>query len=102
MNKQQVEKAIAELKKGKKRNFSQSYDLIINLKAINPKSDSVDLFVTLPHPKPKKSKVAAFVGQQLVTQSEKLCDLAIKEADFPKYQDKIKFVHLCFMADPFM
>ena len=58
MNKQQVEKAIAELKKGPKRNFSQSYDLIINLKAINPKSDSVTLFVSLPHPKPTKPKIA--------------------------------------------
>ena len=37
MNKQQVEKAITELKKGPKRNFSQSYDLIINLRNLDLK-----------------------------------------------------------------
>ena len=87
MNKQQVEKAIKELKKGTKRKFSQSYDLIINLKAINPKSDNVDFFVTLPHPKPKKPKVAMFAGSELKDQAEKFCDIVITESDFPKYSD---------------
>ncbi len=87
MNKQQVEKAIKELKKGTKRKFSQSYDLIINLKGINPKSENVDFFVTLPHPKPKKPKIAIFSGPELKDQAKQVCDLVITEADFPKYAD---------------
>ena len=87
MNKQQVEKAIAELKKGTKRKFSQSYDLIINLKAINPKADSVNLFISLPHPKPTKPKIAIFSGPELKDQAEKVCDLVLTESDFSKYSD---------------
>lgn len=87
MDKQQVEKAISELKKGKKRNFSQSFDLIINLKGINPKADSVNFFVSLPYPKPQKPKVAIFAGPELKDQAEKVCDLVIVESDFPKYTD---------------
>ena len=35
MDKEQVKKAIEELKKLPKRKFSQSYDLIINLKKVS-------------------------------------------------------------------
>ncbi len=88
MKKEQIQKAIEELKKGKKRNFSQSYDLIINLKHINIKSNPLDFFVSVPHPKSKKLKIAAFVAQELTDQSDKFCDLTINEADFAKYDKK--------------
>ena len=102
MNKQQVEKAIAELKKGPKRNFSQSYDLIINLKAINPKSESVAFFATLPHPKPKKPKIAMFAGSELKDQAEKVCDFVITESDFSEYADPKKIKKLAQEYDYFI
>lgn len=88
MKKEEIQKAIEELKKGKKRNFSQSYDLIINLKGINIKSDPVDFFTNIPNPGSRKSKIAAFVALELVEQAKKHCDLVITEADFPKYDAK--------------
>ena len=88
MDKETVKKALEELKKQPKRKFTQSYDLIINLKNIILKQNPVDFFVTLHHPKGKKIKVAAFVDQQLRDQAEKYCDLVISEKDFDKYHDK--------------
>tara|TARA_Y100000310_G_C20555038_1_gene750074 strand:+ start:547 stop:1188 length:642 start_codon:yes stop_codon:yes gene_type:complete len=102
MNKQQVEKAIAELKKGPKRNFSQSYDLIINLKGINPKSENVDFFVTLPHPKPKKPKIAMFAGPELKDKAKQVCDLTITESDFSQYADPKKIKKLAQEYDYFI
>jgi len=90
MEKDQIQKALEELKKQPKRKFSQSYDLVINLKNIVVKTNPVDIFVTLHYPKGKKIKVAAFVDQQLADQADKFCDLTIKEMDFPKYQQDLK------------
>jgi len=88
MKKEDIQKVIEQLKKEKKRNFPQSYDLIINLRGVNVKSDPVDFFVGVPHPKSKKLKIAAFVAQELTEQANKFCDLTIKETDFPKYDAK--------------
>ena len=85
MDKEQVQKALAELKQQPKRKFSQSYDLIINLKNIEIKSHPLDFFVTLPHPKGRKIKVAALVGQELAEAATKFCDLTIRETEFAQY-----------------
>lgn len=88
MDEQQIQKAIEQLKTEKKRKFSQSYDLIINLKSIDIKTNPLDFSITLPHPKPKKVKIAAFVAQELTEQANKFCDLAVREVDFSKYDKK--------------
>ena len=88
MDKEQIQKALEELKKLPKRKFTQSYDLIINLKNILIKQNPVDFFVTVKYPKGKKVKVACFVDQQLAEQAQKHCDLVIKDTDFAKYTDK--------------
>ena len=88
MNKEDVKKAIEQLKKQPKRNFSQSYDLIINLKNIVIKTTPVDFFVTLHHSKGKTVKVAAFVDNKMEEEAKKYCDLAINETEFVKYKDK--------------
>lgn len=85
MNKEQVKKALGELKGNPSRKFKQSYDLIVNLKNIIIKQDPVDLFLTLPSSKGKKMKIAAFIDQQLADNAEKNVDLAIKDNDFEKY-----------------
>src|SRR3989338_4313968 len=88
MDKQHVQKALDELKQQPKRNFSQTYDLVINLKNLITKQEPIDVFVTLPHNKGKKIKIVALVDQQLAGQAEKFCDLVIREVDFSKYDKK--------------
>ena len=88
MDKQQVKKALDELKQFPKKKFSQSYDLVINLKNLVTKQEPIDLFVTVPHSKGRKIKVAAFVDQQLAAQAEQFCDLVIRETEFQRYDKK--------------
>ncbi|MFH0701009.1 MAG: hypothetical protein V2A62_01075 [Candidatus Woesearchaeota archaeon] len=85
MDKEQVKQALEELKKLPKRKFSQSYDLIINLKNIELKTTPIDFFATLPSPRGMKLKIAAFVDQELVEQANKFCDLTVKENEFSRY-----------------
>ncbi len=88
MEKEQIQKALQELAQQPKRKFTQSYDLIINLKNIDIKTNPLDFFVPLPYPQGKVVKVAAFVAQELAEPASKFCDLAIKESDFPQYANK--------------
>ena len=92
MDKEKVQKALAELKELPKKKFSQSYDLIINLKNFEIKKNPLDLFVSMHHTKGKKVKVAAFVGQQLEDQANKHCDLTITEPEFAKFKEDKKAV----------
>ncbi len=82
--------AIGELKKGPKRNFSQSVDMIVTLRDLNVKNpeEQVDFFTTLPKNFKKNKKIAAFVGTELQEKAEEVCDLVIPEQDFEKYKDK--------------
>ncbi len=93
MEKQQAIKAIEEVKKlNKERKFSQTYDLIINLRGINLKKpeEKVDFFMQLPHSKGRPQKVCALVGGELAEEA-KNCDFAITQKDFQGYkQDKRK------------
>jgi len=73
MDKAQIQKALADIKAQPPRKFTQSYDLVINLKNLELKSNPVDLFVTLPFPKGKSVKIAAFVDRELVEQATKFC-----------------------------
>lgn len=88
MNKEQVRQALDKIKEQPKRKFIQSYDLVINLKSQTVKNHPLDFFVTLPHSKGRKIKVACFCDQQLREQAKKFCGLTIDENDFEKYKDK--------------
>ena len=76
----------------KKRNFSQSVDLIINLKGINIKKpdENINTFILLPHSKGKESKIAALVGKELINQAKSAVDIAIEHDEFPKFQQDSK------------
>jgi large subunit ribosomal protein L1 len=102
LEKIQIQKALDELKKQPKRKFSQSYDLIINLKNLDTKQNPVDFFATLHFPKGKKIKVAAFVDQELDEQATKHCDLVIKEPEFASYKDSKKAKKLADEYDYFI
>jgi large subunit ribosomal protein L1 len=91
MDRKSVDKALKELRNAdNKRKFSQSFDLIINLKDLNMKNpeEAVDFFVTLTHGLGKKVKVAALTGPELEERAKQVCDLVISLRDFDKYSDK--------------
>ena len=102
MDKKNVQKALAEIKEQPKRKFSQSYDLIVNLKNLVIKSSPLDFFVTLHYPKGRAVKVAAFVSNQLIDQAKKHCDLALTESDFKQYGDKKALKKLAESYDYFI
>lgn len=91
MDKEQIQTVIAKAKDtSKKRNFKQSFDLIINLKGIDLKKQEhqIDTFITLPHSRGKKVKVCALVGAELEEHAKTVCDFVILSDNFEKYKDK--------------
>lgn len=102
MDKEHVQKAIEALKAQPKRKFTQSYDLIVNLKNIQVKQNPVDFFTTLHFSKGKEIKVAAFVNQSMHEEASKWCDLVIEEKDFAKYSDKKAMKNLAKQYDYFV
>ena len=105
MDKNQVIQTLKQVKENStKRKFTQSYDLIINLKDIDLKKpeQSINSFVTLHHSKGKKAKICALVGPELIPQAKQVCDLAISVDDFPKYQDKKEARKLAVKYDFFI
>ena len=91
MDKEQIQSAISKAKDtSKKRNFRQSYDLIINLQGLDPKKQEhqIDSFVTLSHSRGKKIKVCALIGAELEEQAKEVCDFVILSDSFEKYKDK--------------
>lgn len=105
MDKKRILKALEKLKKeSKKRNFSQSVDLIVTLKDLNMKNndDQVDFFVNLHHPINKKMKVCALVGPELADECKKVCDETISATQFPEFKDKKKAKALAKKYDFFI
>lgn len=71
----------------KKRKFTQSVDIIINLRGLNLKKpeEMINTFATLPYSKGKESKIAALVGNELVTKAKEACDIVIHKDEFYDY-----------------
>ena len=91
MDKNNVKKALEELKKiNKKRKFSQSYDLIVTLQNLDLKKPEqhVDTYVTMHFSKGKKTKVCALVGPELQDEAKKVCDTTITADEFSRYDKK--------------
>jgi len=81
MNKEIILKALQELRKQEKRKFSQTVDLIINLKNFDIKRENINLFVSLPY-KIKDKKVCAFL-----TKKSNIVN-TITKAEFEGYKGK--------------
>ncbi len=79
--KEQLKKALSELRKGKERKFDQTADLIINLQKFDPKRSQTNLFISVPH-KIKDKKICAFL------ESENKDIETIRPEQFKKYSDK--------------
>lgn len=93
--KEDLKKALVELRKGKERKFDQTVDLIINLQKVELKKTSVNIFVNMPH-KVKDKQIAAFLevdnsNVDTVTQN-----------NFKKYTDKKKLKDLVKKYDFFI
>lgn len=80
--KEKILAALNELRKQEKRNFTQSVDLIINLKDFNVKADALNILVILPHPTAEK-KICAFLEKP-----NNHFDFTVTRADFARYQNK--------------
>lgn len=79
--KEDLKKALIELRKNEKRKFDQTVDLIINLQKYDIKKNPLNLFLTVPH-KIKEKKIAAFLEVK-----DKALE-TITPSDFRKYSDK--------------
>lgn len=89
MDKESILKAVQEAKKtGKKRNFVQSFDLIINLKLGIKKEGDITAAAILPHPKSKKTNICAIVDDELATQAKGIFYKTILKSDFKKIDKK--------------
>lgn len=106
MDKNQILKVLESIhKSSKKRKFKQTIDLIINLKELNLKKpeENINTFVVLPYDRGKESKIGAFVGEELVTKAEGVCDEIIHQKDFATIgQDKKKVKKLAKKIDFFI
>lgn len=76
-----VKEALQELRKEEKRNFEQSFDLIINLKSIDVKKENIGGIISIPY-KIKEKKVCGFL-----TKKSELVK-SIGQLDFAKYKEK--------------
>ena len=81
MNKESILKALQELRKDKKRKFSQTADIIINLRNFNIKRENINIIANLPH-KVKDKKICAFL-----TKKSEIVD-TITKPEFSKYKGK--------------
>lgn len=80
-------------KYSKKRNFNQSFDLIVNLVTLNLKKpeENIDFHVILPHSRTKKIKICAFVGNELEDKA-KIFDKVIKSDEIQIYKNDKKSI----------
>jgi large subunit ribosomal protein L1 len=93
MDKSNIQQAVAKALEDKgKKNFSQTVDLIVNLKEIDLKKNDqqVDVFVTLPHQKGKAAKVCGLVGPELFKDAKANLDDAIEAHDFDTFKNNPK------------
>lgn len=91
----ELKKALEELRKQKKRKFTQTVDLVINLKGIDLRRDNIALVANLPY-KIKDKKVCGFL--------EHKSDLVktITKPEFAKYKEKDALRHLVKEFDFFI
>lgn len=93
--KEQLQKALVELRKEKQRKFDQTLDLIINLQKFDIKKNQLNFLITLPH-KIKDKKIAGF----LEVKNSNIDTITLEE--FKKYTDKKKLKDLVNKYDFFI
>ena len=105
MEKEELQSALQKAKDvSEKRNFKQSFDLVINLKGLDMKKQehNIDAFITLPHARGRKAKVCALVSAELFEQAKQVCDFVIISDTFEKYKEKREIKKLANGYDYFV
>jgi len=95
MNKQAILASIQKVREvSPKRNFEQTFDLVINLKNINIKKqeERVELYTHLHFPKGKKPKVCALVDKELISKAKEIFNFVVSKDDFLKYKKDKKLI----------
>ncbi len=88
MNKENVLKVLNEIKTSSpKRKFTQTIDLIINLKDLDMKKteQQIDFFGSVHFRRHKEVKVCALVGPELLEHAKEVCDFTIPNEEFSEY-----------------
>ena len=93
--KEDLQKAVAELKKEPARKFDQSVDLIINLQKFDVKKTPINMFISVPH-KIKDKKICGF----LEIKNENLD--TITKSEFKRYSTKQEIKKLARAYDFFI
>ena len=90
-----IKSALEELSKEKKRKFTQSLDLILNLKGLDLRRENISAVFTIPY-KLKEKNVCGFLENKsdLIT--------TITKPDFAKYKDKKALKNLIKKYDFFI
>lgn len=91
----ELKDAITELRKNEKRKFDQTVDLLVSLKGIDMKRDTMNVVISVPH-LIREKKVCAF----LTKKSDLLP--TITEADFAHFKDKKALKQLVKQYDFFI
>lgn len=75
-----------------KRNFKQTFELVVPLKGIDVKraAQDVDFFVTLHYSKGAVPKICALVGPEMSDEAKAHCDFHIVLDDFKNFEGKKK------------
>ena len=81
VSKEDLQKALTELRKEKEKKFDQTVDLIINLQKFDVKKTPINVFISVPY-KIKDKKIGAF----LETKNKNVETITPEE--FKKYSDK--------------
>ena len=93
--KEDLQKALSELRKEKERKFDQTVDLIINLQKFDLKKTNVNIVVNVPY-KIKEKKIAGF----LESENKNIDTITVDK--FKKYGDKSKLKGLVKKYDFFI
>lgn len=95
MDKTKVIEALKKAKESsKKRNFTQSFDLIVNLKDLDLKKPEhqADFFASLRYGTGKKAKICALVSPELEKEAREACDKVVLQEEFQSYAKDKKLV----------
>ncbi len=93
MEKKLILNILKELReKSPKKKFSQTVDLLINLKNLDLKKPDhkIDIYMQLPSGIGKKRSVCAFVDAQLEAKAKEACDAVILKSEFENYKNNKK------------
>jgi large subunit ribosomal protein L1 len=88
MDKKQIKDALQKLRtEAKERKFTQTVELIVNLKDLNIKNpdEQVEFYANLPKAFGKK-KICAIVAGELFDEAKKVCDFVITQGELDKYK----------------